>query len=716
MSDKHIKLIARELDLRSEQVEAVLELLGNGATVPFIARYRKEATGSLDETAIRAVRDRAVQLEELDKRRKAILRSLNERNLLTPELENVIESAPNVARLEDLYLPYRPKRRTRAMIAREKGLEELAEILMRAAKGVIPPIIPEKKAEEYINAEKEVSSEAEALAGARDIISEKASEDARIRSAMRILFVRRGRLRSRVIEGKETEGAVYVDYFKWDEAARSVPSHRILALFRGEKGQILQLSILPPEEEALRIMEEAFISVENGASREVRTALRDGYRRLLAASMETELRNALKRKADKKAIEVFAANLENLLLAPPLGRKPVLAVDPGIRTGCKLVILDSQGELVATETIFPFSGKKKLEEAKVKVKKLLDEFPVEVVAIGNGTAGRETGEFFRSLGLSVNQAILIVNESGASVYSASEVAREELPEQDVTVRGAVSIGRRLQDPLSELVKIDPKSIGVGQYQHDVDQKALRSRLDDVVVSCVNRVGVEVNIASRHLLSYVSGIGPTLAENIVEFRRKEGPFRSREDLKKVPRLGPKAFEQASGFLRIRGGDNPLDASAVHPDHYKIVEAMAADRNCSVADLLEDENLRAAIDIRNYAGGEIGLPTLEDIMDELARPGRDPRESFEIPAFDPRIKSIEDLAEGMVLDGVVSNVTDFGAFVDIGVHVDGLVHVSRMADSYVKNPQKILKVGQKVNVRITSVDIERKRISLSMKGVF
>ena len=716
MSDKHIKLIARELDLRSEQVEAVLELLGNGATVPFIARYRKEATGSLDETAIRAVRDRAVQLEELDKRRKAILRSLNERNLLTPELENVIESAPNVARLEDLYLPYRPKRRTRAMIAREKGLEELAEILMRAAKGVIPPIIPEKKAEEYINAEKEVSSEAEALAGARDIISEKASEDARIRSAMRILFVRRGRLRSRVIEGKETEGAVYADYFKWDEAARSVPSHRILALFRGEKGQILQLSILPPEEEALRIMEEAFISVENGASREVRTALRDGYRRLLAASMETELRNALKRKADKKAIEVFAANLENLLLAPPLGRKPVLAVDPGIRTGCKLVILDSQGELVATETIFPFSGKKKLEEAKVKVKKLLDEFPVEVVAIGNGTAGRETGEFFRSLGLSVNQAILIVNESGASVYSASEVAREELPEQDVTVRGAVSIGRRLQDPLSELVKIDPKSIGVGQYQHDVDQKALRSRLDDVVVSCVNRVGVEVNIASRHLLSYVSGIGPTLAENIVEFRRKEGPFRSREDLKKVPRLGPKAFEQASGFLRIRGGDNPLDASAVHPDHYKIVEAMAADRNCSVADLLEDENLRAAIDIRNYAGGEIGLPTLEDIMDELASPGRDPRESFEIPAFDPRIKSIEDLAEGMVLDGVVSNVTDFGAFVDIGVHVDGLVHVSRMADSYVKNPQKILKVGQKVNVRITSVDIERKRISLSMKGVF
>ena len=716
MSDKHIKLIARELDLRSEQVEAVLELLGNGATVPFIARYRKEATGSLDETAIRAVRDRAVQLEELDKRRKAILRSLNERNLLTPELENVIESAPNVARLEDLYLPYRPKRRTRAMIAREKGLEELAEILMRAAKGVIPPIIPEKKAEEYINAEKEVSSEAEALAGARDIISEKASEDARIRSAMRILFVRRGRLRSRVIEGKETEGAVYADYFKWDEAARSVPSHRILALFRGEKGQILQLSILPPEEEALRIMEEAFISVENGASREVRTALRDGYRRLLAASMETELRNALKRKADKKAIEVFAANLENLLLAPPLGRKPVLAVDPGIRTGCKLVILDSQGELVATETIFPFSGKKKLEEAKFKVKKLLDEFSVEVVAIGNGTAGRETGEFFRSLDISGNPAILIVNESGASVYSASEVAREELPEQDVTVRGAVSIGRRLQDPLSELVKIDPKSIGVGQYQHDVDQKALRSRLDDVVVSCVNRVGVEVNIASRHLLSSVSGIGPTLAENIVEFRRKEGPFRSREDLKKVPRLGPKAFEQASGFLRIRGGDNPLDASAVHPDHYKIVEAMAADRNCSVADLLEDENLRAAIDIRNYAGGEIGLPTLEDIMDELARPGRDPRESFEIPAFDPRIKSIEDLAEGMVLDGVVSNVTDFGAFVDIGVHVDGLVHVSRMADSYVKNPQKILKVGQKVNVRITSVDIERKRISLSMKGVF
>ncbi|MFP4482560.1 MAG: Tex family protein [Thermovirgaceae bacterium] len=715
MNSKHTRTIAKELEIRQDQVEAVVKLVENGASVPFIARYRKEATGSLEETVIRSIRDRTSQLEELDKRREAILRSLKERGLLTPELEKSICSAPNMARLEDLYLPHRPKRRTRATAAKEKGLEPLADELLKAAKGLAPPFAPLEKAKFYVDDEKGVPDEKEALTGARDILAEKVSEDAGIRSAMRLLFVRRGKFKSRVVEGKESEGAVYSDYFEWEEAARRVPSHRILALFRGEKQGILQISILPPEDEALRILEDTFIGVENEASSQARTALRDGYRRLLAPSMETEIRNALKHKADKKAIEIFAANLEDLLLAPPLGRKPVLAVDPGIRTGCKLTVLDSQGELLTAETIFPFSGRKKLDEARVKVSTLFEQFPVEIVAIGNGTAGRETEEFFRNLELPGEPEVLLVNESGASVYSASDVAREELPDQDVTVRGAVSIGRRLQDPLSELVKIEPKSIGVGQYQHDVDQKALRSRLDDVVVSCVNRVGVEVNSASRHLLSYVSGIGPTLASNIVEYRKKEGPFRTRQDLRKVPRFGAKAFEQASGFLRIHEGSNPLDASAVHPDHYHVVGFMAEDQGCSVRELMQDEKLREGIDIKKYVEGEIGLPTLKDIMQELARPGRDPRDTFEMPCFAPEVKTIQDIREGMVLEGVVNNVTAFGAFVDIGVHVDGLVHVSRMAGKYVKNPHEIVHAGQKVKVRVEGVEEKRSRISLSMKGL-
>lgn len=715
MNSMHTQMIAKELELRQDQVEAVVKLVANGASVPFIARYRKEATGSLDETAIRFVRDRASQLEELDKRRESILRSLHERDLLTPKLEKSLAAAPNLARLEDLYLPYRPKRRTRATIAKEKGLEPLAEELMKAAVRAVPAFDPVEHAKAFIDDGKGIPGEGDALSGARDIIAEKASEDARVRSSMRLLFVRRGRIRSRVVEEKEADGAVFSDYFQWDEAARRVPSHRILALFRGEKEGVLQLTLLPPEEEALSILEEAFVAVENAAAGEVRAALRDGYRRLLAPSMETELRNALKQKADMKAIEIFAANLENLLLAPPLGRKSVLAVDPGIRTGCKLASLDPHGELLATETIYPFSGKKKLDESKQKVTGFLENSHVEVVAIGNGTAGRETEEFFKSLDLPGNPVILLVNESGASVYSASEAAREEFPGQDVTVRGAVSIGRRLQDPLSELVKIAPKSIGVGQYQHDVDQKALKQRLDDVVVSCVNRVGVDVNVASRHLLSYVSGVGPALASNIMEFRRQEGPFRTREALRKVPRMGPKAFEQAGGFLRIRGGDNPLDASAVHPDHYPVVQSMAEDQCCSVEDLIRNEHLRAGIEIKTYVRKDIGLPTLEDIMDELARPGRDPRESFEMPSFAPGVKTIDDLREGMVLEGIVNNVTAFGAFVDIGVHVDGLVHVSRMADRYVKNPQEVVRTGQKVTVRVTGVDVARKRVSLSMRGL-
>jgi len=715
MNRQHARTIAKEFGLLQKQVEAVRDLIENGATVPFIARYRKEATGSLDETVIRAIRDRSMQMEELDKRREFVLRSLNERDLLTPELEHSIRSALNLARLEDLYLPFRPKRRTRATIAKEKGLEPLADELLKGAKGLGPPFEPMEKAQDYLDGEKGVHDGNEALSGARDIIAEKVSEDAGIRSAMRLLFVRRGRIRSRVMDGKETEGTVYSDYFKWDEAARRVPSHRILALFRGEKQGILQLVMLPPEEDAIRILEDAFVKRGNGAAVEVRSAIKDGYRRLLAPSMETELRHALKQKADKRAIEIFAENLENLLLAPPLGRKAVLAVDPGIRTGCKLAVLNHQGELVLTETIFLFSGNKKLEASRENVARLLEGFPVEVVAIGNGTAGRETEEFFRSLKLPGDPVILMVNESGASVYSASDAAREELPDQDVTVRGAVSIGRRLQDPLSELVKIDPKSIGVGQYQHDVDQKALKSRLDDVVVSCVNRVGVEVNTASRHLLSYVSGIGPTLASNIVEYRKKEGPFRTRMDLRQVPRLGPKAFEQAGGFLRIQGGDNPLDASAVHPDHYVVVSSMAADLGCRVEELIRNENLRAKIDIKKYVQKDIGLPTLKDILEELARPGRDPRDSFEMACFAPGVKTIKDLREGMVLEGVVNNVTAFGAFVDIGVHVDGLVHVSRMSDKYIKNPHELLHAGQRVKVRVTGIDAKRNRISLSMRGI-
>jgi uncharacterized protein len=715
MNPQHVQTVAKELGLLQKQVETVHELIEKGATVPFIARYRKEATGSLDEIVIRAIRDRSMQMEELGKRRDAVLRSLNKRDLLTPELEQSICSAPNLARLDDLYLPFRPKRRTRATAAREKGLEPLAEHLMEAAKGIVPDFDIFERAKDFVDTKKQVSDEYEALSGARDIIAEKANEDARIRQIMRLLFVRRGKIRSRVIEGKETEGAVYKDYFEWGESARRVPSHRILALFRGEKQGILQVSILPPEEDALHILDDLFIKKGNAAAGEVQTALRDGYKRLLAPSMETELRKALKNKADKKAIEVFAANLENLLLAPPLGRKAVLAVDPGMRTGCKLAALDAQGELMLTETIYPFSGKKNLHEAQEKVSSILEKFPVKVVAIGNGTAGRETEEFFRNIQLPGEPVILLVNESGASVYSASEAAREEFPDQDVTVRGAVSIGRRLQDPLSELVKIDPESIGVGQYQHDVDQKALKSRLDDVVVSCVNRVGVEVNTASRHLLSYVSGIGPTLASNIVEYRKKEGPFQTRMDLRKVPRLGPKSFEQAGGFLRIRGGDNPLDASAVHPDHYPVVYFMAADHGCHVKELISNENLRAKIEIKKYVRENIGLLTLKDILEELARPGRDPRDSFEMPSFVPGVKTAEDLSEGMILEGVVNNVTAFGAFVDIGVHVDGLVHVSRMADKYIKNPQEFVHAGQKVKVRVTGIDAKRNRISLSMRGI-
>ncbi len=713
MDLRYASAIASELGIKEEQARQTGLLIDEGCTVPFIARYRKEATGSLDEVAVMAIRDRFSQMEELDKRRIAILKSLGERDLLTEELEKAVNSAPNMTALEDIYLPFRPRRRTRATVAMEKGLEELAVLLMKAASGNLDPFDPLEEAGRFVDLDKGVSDTAEALSGARDIVAERVSEDRRSRVVLRSIFARNGRLSSRVIRGKEDKGAKYRDYFDLEEPARSAPSHRILAMFRGEKEGFLGVSARPPAELAIRELEKIFIKAANGAAEEVRAAITDGYERLAAPSMETELKNALKLKADREAIRVFSGNAREVLMSPPLGSSPVMAVDPGIRTGCKVVVIDAQGRLLMDDVIYPFSGKKPFEEACRKVVDIMERFPVDAVAVGNGTAGRETEAFLKGLHLPGDPPVILVNESGASIYSASKAARDEFPDSDVTVRGAVSIGRRLQDPLSELVKIDPKSIGVGQYQHDVDQKMLVRSLEDVVVSCVNSVGVDLNTASPQLLSFVSGLGPGLAGNIISWRNTNGSFSSRSQLKDVPRLGPRAYEQAAGFLRVRGGEHPLDASAVHPDHYGIVGKMAADLGCSVDDLLADETLRNRIEPDRYICPEAGLPTLRDIMAELSRPGRDPRKSFETVNFSPDVKKIEDLVPGMELDGVVTNVTAFGAFVDIGVHQDGLVHVSRMADRFVKNPSDVVKPGQGVKVSVIEVDIPRKRISLSMR---
>ncbi len=676
--------------------------------MPFIARYRKEATGTLDEVAITAIRDRLTQLAELDKRREAILKSLEERELLTDELKAALLAAETMAELEDLYLPYRPKRRTRATVAKEKGLEPLALTLFEQAGAD-----PEAEAAAFVDEAKGVATVEDALAGARDIIAEIVNEDAAARAALRDLFARKGVVTSKVVTGKEAEGAKYRDYFEWSEPVASVPSHRLLAMRRGEKEGFLTLTVAPSEDEAVAILEGLFVKGEGADTEQVRAAAKDAYKRLLSLSMETEVRMETKKAADAEAIRVFAGNLRELLLAAPLGGKNVLAVDPGFRTGCKVVCLDRQGALKHHDVIFPAFTDKGSEAAGRTVRGLCEKYDVEAIAVGNGTAGRETEAFLRSLGLPSSVPIVMVNESGASIYSASEAAREEFPDEDVTVRGAVSIGRRLMDPLSELVKIDPKSIGVGQYQHDVDQGALRRSLDDVVISCVNRVGVEVNTASRRLLAYVSGLGPQLAGNVVACREQNGPFRSRKDLMKVPRLGPKAFEQAAGFLRVRGGENPLDASAVHPESYPIVEAMARDLGCRVEDLMASADLRAKIDLKRYVTETVGLPTLNDIMEELAKPGRDPRERFEAFSFAEGVSKIEDLKAGMRLPGVVTNVTAFGAFVDVGVHQDGLVHVSQLADRFVKDPADVVKVHQKVTVTVLDVDLERRRIALSMK---
>jgi protein Tex len=708
VNEQYSQRIAGEIGLQPWQISSIEMMISEGATVPFMARYRKEKTGSLDEVVITRVRDRLVQLAELDKRREAIIKSLEERELLTEELKMAILAAETLTALEDIYLPYRPKRRTRATIAREKGLEPLA-LLILAQDNMTDP---DKEALVFVSAEKGVNSAEEALAGARDILAEMINEDADVRRPLRQLFADEGLMQSGVAKGKEEEGAKYRDYFELSESIARMPGHRVLAVFRGEAEEYLQLSIRPPQEKALSLLFRHFVKGQNPSSDQVILAMEDSYQRLLSPSLETDIRHEVKLRADNEAIRIFAQNLHELLMASPLGSKNVLAIDPGYRTGCKVVCLDPQGKLLHNTTIFPTLSAKQAEEAGRVLIELIKQFKVEAIAIGNGTAGRETEAFIRELKLPDSIVTVMVNESGASIYSASEVAREEFPEQDITVRGAVSIGRRLMDPLAELVKIDPKSIGVGQYQYDVDQGMLKQSLDDVVMSCVNRVGVEVNTASKQILTYVSGIGPTLAKNIVEYRNQNGAFKSRQELKKVPRLGPKAFEQAAGFLRIRDSENPLDTSAIHPENYSLVKRMATDISCSVRELMQNDDTRRKIVLENYTSETAGMPTLLDILQELGKPGRDPRSQFEAFSFAAGVNSIDQLKPGMKLRGIVTNITSFGAFVDIGVHQDGLVHISRLADRFVKNPAEVVKIQQKVEVTVLEVDLQRKRISLSM----
>ncbi len=703
--------IAEQLNLGVRQVEKTIELLEQGATVPFIARYRKEMTGSLNEVQITAIRDLLIKLKELDKRREAILSSINEQGKLTPELEKQIAAATTMTELEDLYLPFKPKRRTRATMAIERGLEPLANELQKQYSCNI-----EHLASRYLNPDKEVNTIEEALAGARDIIAERVSENQQARNHVRGLFRRSAMLSSKVVKNKEDEAGKYESWFDWKENAMRAPSHRILALFRGEEEGMLRVHVLPDNDEpAYQTLERQFVCGRYESSDQVRMAVHDGYKRLLQPSIETEFYNLLKEKADKEAIRVFAENLRQLLLASPLGQKRILAIDPGFRTGCKTVCLDAQGQLLHNETIYPFSSVREERAAIAKLEALVEAFRIEAIAIGNGTAGRETEEIVKRCRFKSKVIAVMVSENGASVYSASEVARREFPDYDVTVRGAVSIGRRLMDPLSELVKIDPKSIGVGQYQHDVNQTLLQESLNDVVVSCVNSVGVELNTASRELLSYVSGIGPSLAEKIVDYRNRQGAFQSRQELKNVERLGDKAFEQCAGFLRVRESANPLDHSAVHPERYALVEKMATDHGTSVQQLMTDKSLRDKIDINKYVSADCGLPTLKDIMKELDKPGLDPRARFEVFEFDKNVTRIEDVKEGMELPGIVTNITAFGAFVDIGVHQDGLVHISQLANRRINDPSEVVHLHQHVRVKVLEVDLRRRRISLTMKGL-
>jgi len=706
-TNKNIELISKKLGLHEWQVENTIRLMDDGATIPFISRYRKEMTGSLDEVQLLHIKNEYDRLKELDARRESVIKSIGEQDKMTPELMQKITASETMAELEDIYLPYRPKRRTRATVAREKGLEPLAEIIFKQQESD-----PSHKAEEFLN--DDVQTVEDALSGACDIIAEWINEDEEARKKLRMLFEKEAVIYSKVVKGKETEGIKFSDYNDWSEPLKKCPSHRLLAMRRGEEEGFLRLSIEPIEDNALDILDSLFVKGENESSALVGNAVRDGWKRLLSSSMETEFRNLSKEKADEEAIRVFADNLRQLLLSSPLGEKNVLAIDPGFRTGCKIVCLDRQGNLLHNETIYPHPPQNQTALSIRKILTLVNSYKIEAIAIGNGTASRETEDFIKYARFENDIQVFVVNEAGASIYSASKTARDEFPDYDVTVRGAVSIGRRLMDPLAELVKIDPKSIGVGQYQHDVDQQKLQNSLDEVVMSCVNAVGVEVNTASSHLLTYVSGLGPQLAQNIVDYRSENGPFRARKELLKVKRMGAKAFEQSAGFLRIRNAENPLDSSAVHPESYHVVEKMSKDLGCNVRELVSNENKRKEIILEKYITPVTGLPTLKDIMDELAKPGRDPRSKIKEFRF-ADIHEMEDLVPGMVVPGIVTNVTKFGAFVDIGIKQDGLVHISNLSKTYVKDPSTVVKLHQHVMVKVLSVDIDRKRIQLSMKDV-
>ncbi|HPE17289.1 MAG TPA: Tex family protein [Tenuifilaceae bacterium] len=706
--EKHVDIISKEINVSAWQVTNTAKLIDDGATVPFISRYRKEQTGSLDEVAITTIREKLQKLEELEKRKETVLTTIDEQGKLTEELKARIENCYDSVELEDIYLPYKPKRRTRATIAKERGLEPLAATIMKQYERDIFGF-----AQRFVN--DEVPTIDDALAGARDIIAEWVSESEKARNIVRRGFRRGAIIRSKVSKGKEEEGVKFSDYFSWEEEVRRCASHRFLAMRRGQEEGYLKVSISPASDDVIEELQRFFVKGHGDASNEVADAVEDSYKRLLEPSIENEFTAELKEKADEEAIRVFAENLRQLLLSPPLGQKNVLAIDPGYRTGCKVVCLDAQGNLLHNETIYPHPPQSETGKAMSKISALADTYKIEAIAIGNGTASRETESFVKRIRFNRDLRVFVVSEDGASVYSASSVAREEFPEYDVTVRGAISIGRRLMDPLAELVKIDPKSIGVGQYQHDVDQTKLKAGLDGVVESCVNHVGVSLNTASKHLLTYISGLGPQLAKNIVDYRRENGPFSSRTELKKVPRLGEKAFEQCAGFLRITDAKNPLDNSAVHPESYHVVERMAKDLECKLDDILRDENLRSQIQINKYVDEKIGLPTLKDILAELAKPGRDPRKGIKIFEFAEGVFTMDDLKPGMEVPGIVTNITNFGAFVDVGVKQDGLVHISQLANRFVSNPNDVVKLHQHVKVKVLEVDASRKRIQLTMKDV-
>ena len=699
------KMIATALNIAVRQVENTLSLLEGGATIPFISRYRKEATGGLDEVQIGEIKERYDKLTDIAKRKETILKTIEEQGKLTTDLKKRIEACWDATELEDIYLPYKPKRKTRAEAARQKGLEPLATILMMQRENNLMA-----RVRTFIKGE--VKNEEDALKGARDIIAEQVSEDERSRNQLRNQFSRQAIITSKVVKGKEEEAAKYKDYFDFSEPLKRCTSHRLLAIRRGEAEGFLKVSISPDDNECTERLERSYVRGNNECSQQVKEAVLDAYKRLLKPSIETEYAALSKEKADEEAIRVFAGNLRQLLLAPPLGQKRVMGIDPGYRTGCKVVCLDAQGNLLHNETIYPHPPKSEHSLSARKLTKLVEQYQIEAIAIGNGTASRETEAFVTNQRYDRKLQVFVVSEDGASIYSASKIAREEFPEYDVTVRGAVSIGRRLMDPLAELVKIEAKSIGVGQYQHDVDQAALKKSLDMTVESCVNSVGVNLNTASRHLLTYVSGLGPTLAQNIVDYRAENGAFASRKELMKIPRMGAKAFEQCAGFLRIPGAKNPLDNSAVHPESYAVVEHIAKDMKCSVEDLIKNKEIRNKIDIKKYVSDKVGLPTLTDIMAELEKPGRDPRQAIQVFEFDKNVKTIEDLKEGMVLPGIVTNITNFGCFVDVGIKENGLVHVSQLCRQFVSDPTTVVSIHQHVQVKVIGIDRERKRISMSM----